>query len=165
MLRFTSYDIVFQEIPDEVTLALNISNCPNRCKGCHSRHLWEDVGEELNKPSLNALLGRYGNAVTCVCFMGGDASPEEVEALSVYIRELGGGKWKTGWYSGKSELPANCSAANFNYIKLGPYVEHLGGLDSNTTNQRFYCVKEGGALLDLTSRFRQDKKEYMRHLD
>ena len=38
------FDVVFQEIPGEVTLALNLSGCPNRCAGCHSPHLWEEVG-------------------------------------------------------------------------------------------------------------------------
>ena len=49
MLRYVDYDIVFQEIPDEVTLAINLSNCPNRCKGCHSPHLLENVGESLTE--------------------------------------------------------------------------------------------------------------------
>ena len=66
MLRYVDYDIVFQEIPDEVTLAINLSNCPNRCKGCHSPHLLENVGESLTEESLGHLLQKYGKAVTCV---------------------------------------------------------------------------------------------------
>ena len=31
MLRYINTDIVFQEFPDEVTLAINISGCPCRC--------------------------------------------------------------------------------------------------------------------------------------
>ena len=45
MLKYAGYDIVFQEIPDEVTLALNLSGCPNGCPGCHSPHLQRDEGE------------------------------------------------------------------------------------------------------------------------
>ena len=52
MLRYADYDIVFQEIPDEVTLAINLSNCPNHCKGCHSAYLMEDVGEPLTEENL-----------------------------------------------------------------------------------------------------------------
>ena len=59
MLRYADYDIVFQEIPDEVTLAINLSNCPNHCKGCHSAYLMEDVGEPLTEESLSTLLGKY----------------------------------------------------------------------------------------------------------
>ena len=38
MLKYANFDIVFQEVPDEVTLAINISNCPNQCVGCHSKY-------------------------------------------------------------------------------------------------------------------------------
>ena len=34
MLRYTDYDIVFREIPDETTLAVNLAGCPNRCPWC-----------------------------------------------------------------------------------------------------------------------------------
>ena len=47
MLKYVNYDIVFQEFPDEVTLAINLSLCPNGCPGCHSAYLKDDIGEEL----------------------------------------------------------------------------------------------------------------------
>ena len=75
MLKFVSYDIVFQEIPDEVTLAVNISGCPNGCPGCHSPYLWRDEGRPLVPEEVEALLEQYGGSVTCLCFMGGDGAP------------------------------------------------------------------------------------------
>ena len=93
MLRYADYDIVFQEIPDEVTLAINLSNCPNHCKGCHSAYLMEDIGEPLTEESLSTLLGKYGKAITCVCFMGGDASP----AISCFFTQA-------DHHSGKSRM-------------------------------------------------------------
>ena len=101
MLRFVNYDIVFREIPGEVTLAVNISACPHRCKGCHSPHLWDDVGAPLDEQALSALLARYGNAITCICFMGGDANPQQVAALAVFARAKTNSRIKTGWYSGR----------------------------------------------------------------
>ena len=71
MVRYHNFDIVFAEIPDETTLAINITNCPNRCPGCHSPHLQRDGGERLDAEALQGLLDRYGRSVTCVCFMGG----------------------------------------------------------------------------------------------
>jgi anaerobic ribonucleoside-triphosphate reductase activating protein len=156
MLRFVNYDIVFREVPDEVTLAINLSNCPNRCKGCHSPYLKENVGRALDRNSLDVLLDKYGGAITCVCFMGGDASPKEVEGLAGYVHAKTGGRLKTGWYSGKSTLPRDCSVEHFDYIKLGPYVESLGGLDSVTTNQRFYRVGNG-TMIDVTGGFHKKK--------
>lgn len=86
--------------------------------------------------------------------MGGDSSPREVEQLCAFLKQQTEGRMKTGWYSGKSMLPPECSLRHFNYIKLGPYIERLGGLDSPTTNQRFYCV-ENGVMADQTGHFRK----------
>lgn len=154
MLRLASYDIVFQEIPGEVTLALNLSCCPNRCPGCHSPYLQQDIGEHLSDGLLSGLLDSYGSSVTCVCFMGGDADPAEVERLAHLVRTYPGGTLKTGWYSGRTALPAGCRTDSFDYIKLGPYVERLGGLDSPATNQRFYKISQG-ELADHTHLFRR----------
>lgn len=155
MLKFTNYDIVFQEIPGEVTLAINLSNCPHRCKGCHSPYLREDRGEALTHPTLERLLAKYGNAISCVCFMGGDADPQAVEALAAWLREETAGRVKTGWYSGRETLPEGCSLNHFDYIKLGAYVAEKGGLDSPGTNQRFYRIENGG-MVDDTRCFRRE---------
>ena len=138
MLKVASYDIVFQEVPGEVTLALNISSCPNRCPGCHSPHLLEDTGEELTEDLIAGLLDRYCAGLTCVCFMGGDQAPDEVQQLARYVREQG---LKTAWYSGHTFTPSDEHRV-FDFIKTGPYVEALGGLKNRTTNQRFY-VRQG----------------------
>lgn len=152
MLRYTDYDIVFQEVPDEITLAINISNCPNRCKGCHSPYLLKDIGEPLTEEYLTVLLRKYGKAITCVCFMGGDASPADIEQLAEYLHRQTVAPVKVGWYSGKSELSPAIDLDFFEYIKLGPYIEHLGGLKSPATNQRFYRI-ENGVMKDITYRF------------
>lgn len=162
MLRYLSYNIVFQEVPGEVTLAINLSNCPNGCKGCHSPHLQEDTGERLDEKVIDKLLARYGDAITCVCFMGGDAEPSAVEKLSLYIRTISCNRLKTAWYSGKPKLPEDCAAGSFDYVKLGPYVARLGGLDSPDTNQRFYRV-EDGVMRDETARFSKYSKFFNVH--
>lgn len=154
MLRFHNYDIVFREIPGEVTLAINITNCPNGCKGCHSPYLMKNTGCVLNEETLSDLLGKYGKSITCVCFMGGDADPQDVDSLAAYLQKTTSKRIKTGWYSGKSTLSSDCSLNHFNYIKLGPYIESLGGLDSPDTNQRFFRI-ENGKMTDTTDVFRK----------
>lgn len=152
-MKFVSYDIVFREIPGEVTLAINLSGCPNRCRGCHSPHLQEDIGEELTESVLSTLLAAYGKAITCVCFMGGDAQPEEVLKLAKQLKSY---PIKTAWYSGKRQLYEGAQL-HFDYIKLGEYRANMGGLDSPTTNQRFYSV-ENGKMTDRTNLFWETKK-------
>ncbi len=165
MLKCFNYDIVCQEIPDEVTLAVNISGCSVKCPGCHSKWLWEERGDELNEETVRILMNRYGADITCFCFMGGDAEPAEVLRLANFIR-ANFHSVKIGWYSGRSTLPdadnvqsscisigfidAGCLSKSlyckaFDYIKLGSYVEELGGLRSAKTNQRLFKIS-GGAV-------------------
>ncbi len=170
MLLLASYDIVFQEVPGEVTLALNLSACPNRCPGCHSPHLREAVGETLDDELLEGLLARYGASVSCVAFMGGDGDPAEVNRLAAKIHRWAGAKeageaadgtgLKTAWYSGRGVLSPAVDLADFDFIKLGPYDPARGGLSSpDTTNQRFYRVEGSGPerkMVDATELFRKN---------
>jgi len=154
MLKYHSYNIVFQEIPGEVTLAINLSNCPNGCKGCHSPYLQQNIGNVLTENVLEQFIAKYRNSITCVCFMGGDNDPYNVQQLAEFIRKKIDGELKTAWYSGKSKLPEYIDLNNFNFIKLGPYVEALGALDSPTTNQRFYNIVNR-KLIDKTTLFQK----------
>ena len=150
MVRYHNFDIVFAEIPCETTLAINITNCPNRCRGCHSLHLQADMGRVLDEAELCGILARYGRSVTCVCFMGGDAAPHEIAALADVVRQ----KFPvlhTGWYSGRARLPEGLRPQSFDYIKLGGWVEELGP----PTNQRLYRVGKEGAMQDITELFRR----------
>ena len=87
MLKYVNTGIVFQEIPDEVTLAINISNCPCHCPGCHSHYLWEDIGLPLDTNAIDAFVEEYGEDITCISFMGGDSDPKGVNLLAQYIHE------------------------------------------------------------------------------
>ncbi len=151
MLKYVDTDIVFQEIPDEVTLAVNLSGCPCHCPGCHSKHLWDDGGEVLDGKAIDCLLDRQRQEVTCLSLMGGDAQPQEVDRLAHWLREHHP-RLKIAWWSGRTLLSSRVSLANFDYIKLGPYLKHLGPLKSPRTNQRLYRVV-GGMMQDITSRF------------
>lgn len=174
MLKYVNTDVVFQEIPNETTLAINISNCPCHCEGCHSAYLAEDIGDVLTFSRLEKLI-KQNEGITAVCFMGGDSNPKEINHYAGLIRQLTVDKvidyhtlkkdvtlpkgvtlpqgstiseskivpmeLKIGWYSGRQELAKEIELKNFDYIKLGPYIEELGGLKSPTTNQKFYEVR------------------------
>lgn len=152
MLKFVNTGVVFQEIPEETTLAINLSNCPCHCPGCHSHYLWDDIGTVLDEAELDRLVSKYGADVTCVCFMGGDAEPQSVNGLAAYVHRKFP-KLKVGWYSGRTILSGLVDKSNFNYIKIGPYIRHLGPLNSKTTNQRLYQVMPDGSLNDITGKF------------
>lgn len=131
-----------------MTLAVNITNCPNHCPGCHSPHLQEDIGETLDEHTLDNILKRYGSSVTCVCFMGGDASPDSVQQLADHVRKTT--PLKVAWYSGKQSIPANFQ--HFNYVKVGPYKAEFGSLKERKTNQRL-LKNVNGHPVDITEKF------------
>ena len=81
MLRYINTDIVFQEFPDEVTLAINISGCPCRCLGCHSQFLWTNRGDELTAEALSALIHGAKDTITCVGFMGAMVTQRQLTCL------------------------------------------------------------------------------------
>lgn len=152
MLKYVNTEIVFQEIPDETTLAINISNCPCHCKGCHSSYLAEDIGKPLVGMVLRELI-ENNRGITCVSFMGGDSDPTAVNLLAEYIKnDLVLNYVKVAWYSGRQELSSAIDLENFDFIKLGPYIEELGGLKSPNTNQRLYKIVDG-KMVDITNRF------------
>lgn len=152
MLKYVNTDVVFQEIPDEVTLAINISNCPCHCPGCHSRYLWEDVGMPLDTCALDDFISQYGSDNTCIAFMGGDGDPKGVNMLAQYIHEEYP-MYKVAWYSGRLRIPSIVCKTDFDYIKIGPYIRHLGPLNKPTTNQRMYHQTDNGTFEDITERF------------
>ena len=156
MLKYVNTGIVFQEIPDEMTLAINISNCPCHCPGCHSCYLWEDIGTTLDKNVIDGFAEKYGKNITCISFMGGDADVRGVEELARYIHE-NYPEYKVAWHSGRSRVPEFVNKQDFDYIKVGPYIEHLGPLKKASTNQRLYMKKPDGAFEDITYRFWKDR--------
>lgn len=150
MLKYVDTKVVFVEIPNEITLAINISGCPCNCKNCHSSYLAEDIGEPLDLQHLTNLIDS-NRGISCVCIMGGDVNPSEVDDIAQDIKEYYP-ELKVGWYSGRQELSKDIELGNFDYIKLGPYKEEFGPLNSRTTNQRLYQIKNY-KMLDITSRF------------
>lgn len=152
MLKYVDTLVSFQEIPDEISLCINISNCPNNCPGCHSSYLKDDVGTPLTYVELMQLISQ-NQGISCVCFMGGDKEPWEVQRLAQRVKEEG---LKAAWYSGKSEIPEDIRLVNFDYVKLGPYMEEKGPLNSRTTNQVMYKIDhiaDRPFVIDITSRF------------
>jgi anaerobic ribonucleoside-triphosphate reductase activating protein len=133
MLKYVDSKVVFAEIPDEITLAINISNCPCHCEECHSPYLAEDIGEPLDLQHLTDLIDS-NRGITCVCIMGGDANPSEADDIAQDIKEYYP-NLKVGWYSGRDYISKDIDMSNFNYIKYGHYDKDKGPLNSKTTNQ------------------------------
>lgn len=151
-LKYYNIGVVFQEIPDETTLSVNITNCPCHCPGCHSSYLWNDVGVSLDMSAIDSFADRFGKGITCISFMGGDANPEAVVELAQYVRKVYP-HYKVAWWSGRQYVPSSVDRQVFDYIKVGPYLSHLGNLESPQTNQRLMKRQVDGTFVDITYRF------------
>lgn len=152
MLKYSDTLVSFSEIPDEITLCINISNCPNKCEGCHSSWLQKNIGVELNNYELYDIINK-NSGISCVCFMGGDSDPEEINNLAIKIKSK---NLKVGWYSGKSEISDKINIKNFDYIKIGPYLKDKGPLSDKNTNQKMYKIIHFtgmNSLKDITYKF------------
>lgn len=140
-MKYLNKDIVFREIPDQVTLAYNITECPHRCLGCHSPELRGASGDELTYDVVSRDLVRNLNSATDVLILGGDRNPIEIVEL---FRELKSNHPKilTSWYSGSDyiHVSVNDNLDLFDYIKIGHYDEELGPLTDERTNQELFRV-------------------------
>lgn len=138
-------DVVMEEIPGKVTLAVEISNCQGNCTGCHSPFLRDDIGEELTEEVIDRLIAdNFG--INCFLLLGEGKDPEALRRLA---RHLGSAHpdISSALYSGRFKVEDDLFDL-FDYVKVGPYIPEEGPLDSPSTNQRLYLHRE-----DITSLF------------
>lgn len=151
--KFIDKEVVFQEVPGEISMCYYITNCPHQCEGCHSPALRKDIGESLfHALKCNDLqMYKESGMIPCILFMGGDNCDDIVDCLKL-ARSFG---FKTALYSGNTIETFNKDLLKYlDYIKVGPYIKELGGLDSKSTNQRMY-KNNGGNLVDITYKFQK----------
>ena len=138
-------DVVLEEVPDRVTLAVEIPNCQGSCPGCHSSFLKLDLGKELTAAEADRLVeDNFG--VNCFLFLGEGNDHEALMELAAHLRAAHP-ELELALYSGRQEVEEEIYEA-FDFVKVGPYVEALGPLSEVSTNQRMYYHRE-----DITSRF------------
>ena len=148
MIKYKDYFVVFEEIPDRVSLAVNITNCQNNCVGCHSPELRLNNGEELTEEIIDKLIKEnYG--IDCFLFMGEGKDHTRLMELVRYIKE--NYAIKVAIYSGRDKVETEYYGL-FDYVKVGGYKEEYGPLNKETTNQRLYEIEADG-IKDITYRF------------
>lgn len=161
-LKYTGAAVCFMEVPDQITLAFNISNCPHRCPGCHSQFLWEDTGELLMPNFVRELdklsMPDNSKVITCACFMGGEWRPRE---LIIYSRICHKRGIKTCLYTGADHLRQidDTLLNHLDYIKFGSWREYAGPLSDPNTNQRMFKLRDDQnrpALIDITHKFQKE---------
>jgi anaerobic ribonucleoside-triphosphate reductase activating protein len=143
-MRYYDRQVVFQEVPNEISLVYSITGCPLRCKGCHSPFTWgEQTGQELTELGFAEDLGKYDLLISCVLFYGGEWHEEQlIQLLSIARNDFG---LKTCLYTGQNSLSERI-VEQLTFLKTGCWIEQLGGLQSPTTNQVLINVDSGENL-------------------
>jgi anaerobic ribonucleoside-triphosphate reductase activating protein len=143
-------DITFNELPDKMAYAIELGACKQHCVGCHSPELQE---EDAPLTSLLDVLEEAQDAIdagaNAIVVMGGTnnkhITAESLISLLSALSDIA----PVGIYSGSEDeerdkmiaLEGHCT-----WLKTGPYVEALGGLESPRTNQRFYYISQSYRL-------------------
>ena len=141
LVPVVSTGITLNEVPDKVAFFIELGSCTQRCKGCHSKELWEEVKDPT---SLDILLKEAEKAIdkgaNAIVLMGGTCNGLNIKELSTILQALSEIA-PTCLYSGSDDQRLNrylVENTDITWIKTGSYKEELGGLSSPTTNQRFY---------------------------
>lgn len=175
MIKYYDYAIVTAEFPDEITLAINVSNCPGHCGhiengefilDCSEPWLLEDVGTELTVEELDRLIAE-NSEVSCIGFMGGDNDLLSLYVLAHHIHKKYP-ELKVGFYSGREYLDLQLIDV-LDYYKIGRFImpqpkEHpeewwktnCGVIGFTFSNQLMF-KKENDKLVNITHRFREHK--------
>jgi len=138
MLHYSYSQVVLQEVPDEISLAISISGCPMKCKGCHSSFTWKKkLGKKLTSKEMKSLINKNKH-ITCVLFYGGDWDIIHLKRLIKIVKDK---NLKVCLYTGRELNYFDFEfISSIDYIKTGRYIEKLGGITSNTTNQKFFEI-------------------------
>ena len=141
LVPVVSTGITLNEVPDKIAYFIELGSCTQRCKGCHSKELWEEVKSPM---SLEDVLRWAEKAIesgaTAIVLMGGTCNKMSIPDLLKVLDGLSEIA-PTCLYSGLDDEETNTYIAEHSgitWLKTGSYKEELGGLSSPTTNQRFY---------------------------
>jgi anaerobic ribonucleoside-triphosphate reductase activating protein len=144
-MHISSIETSFLDYPNETTMIVFMSGCALRCPNCHNPALQSpSVGEDITLTGLEHELIKRP-LCRSITFSGGDPLFQE-EVLIKYCKELCK-HVKIGVYTGKSidEVPSEL-LQYISFLKTEPYVEKLGGVQEQTTNQKCWDVVDGKAV-------------------
>lgn len=142
-MRYTDHRIVFQEIPDEISLAFLISGCQLKCHGCHSWQSWSaHTGQELTASELSKYIQKYQGWVTCVLFLGGEWHENALIEHLQFCQKI---KLKTALYTGEDNVSPQIKL-HLDFLKTGHFDQKKGGLESRITNQKLIALKTNELL-------------------
>ena len=145
-LNLVSKKITFIEHPNYISMTYMFSGCQIKCRGCHTieycnPNFGELFTDEMLIKDLESNIGYIQNIV----FLGGEWKEDRLIELCKIVNRFG---MKRTLYTGSEDVSINLKN-NLDYLKIGPYVEELGGLSASTTNQKMYNLETGENITSI----------------
>lgn len=163
-----STGVTFSELKGEVAHYFLFGNCIKNCPDCHSK---KDLNYFQNPIPCNRCWSVYdavlsaiyakNDGATAILLMGGTTCEGVYEEDIINLVNALSKILPVAIYSGLDEDEVDGARwyANLNlytnvrWLKTGSYQKDKGGLDSPTTNQKFYERLDNGQWLDITSTY------------
>lgn len=137
--------ITWNEVPEKMAYYLELGECYQNCPNCHSPHLRCKLDKYTQ---LEEVLSKAGQAIddgaNAIVVMGGTTSRALNKSELIELLQGLSHIAPTCLYSGSRDAEADKEVAidgGCTWVKTGPYLEALGGLESTRTNQRFYKLE------------------------
>ena len=135
-----SRGVTMNEVPDHLAFSIETGNCKQKCKGCHSPHLWNTVDNPMSIEELEVLADDAINkGANAIVLMGGTTNGIPYPHLVRLIDKLSQIA-PVCLYSGSDDYEQDMLIAittRLTWLKTGSYQETKGGLMSAETNQKF----------------------------
>ena len=135
-----STGVTMNEVPDHHAFYIEMGNCKQKCKGCHSPHLWNTVDNTMSIEELELLASDAINkGANAIVLMGGTTNGIPYPHLVRLIDKLSQIA-PVCLYSGSDDYEQDMLIAittRLTWLKTGSYQETKGGLMSTETNQKF----------------------------
>lgn len=135
-----STGVTMNEVPDHLAFYIEMGNCKQKCKGCHSPHLWNTVDNPMSIEELEVLAyDAVAKGANAIVLMGGTTNGISYYHLVKLINKLSQIA-PVCLYSGSDDYEQDLVIAittRLTWLKTGSYQETKGGLMSTETNQKF----------------------------
>lgn len=151
------YGITFAEVPEKCAVFLELGDCKQYCKGCHTPELCKPMKDEdcwAIEDCVDIVNSYIEDGANAIVVLGGtDCHSYTLESLQCLLEALGECA-PVCLYSGsddKNKMLDFARDSGCTYVKVGSYKEECGGLQQPTTNQRFYKL-EYEQIIDFKER-------------
>lgn len=136
-LQISSISTGFIEVPDHISINIYVQGCKNNCKNCQNPELQSFEGGKIINGSDIASILLSKPMADWICWLGGDAIYQP-DAFLHFNKLFKSFNKRICLYTGSYFNDIKNLLDNVDIVIDGPWIEKLGSIDTETTNQKVY---------------------------